>query len=127
MRRLIKALIVSIFLTPCVALAQVPSASPSISDCSVASLSGASQSITSLSAHGFNRKYLLLCNTGATGDNIGVNLAGGTAALGGTGTITLVPGSCKEFSSSGNLPLPPANAVTVIGTSGQPFLCLIGH
>jgi len=130
MRRFLKALLVSFILTPCVALAQVPSAAPALSDCSIASLSGSSQSLgtlTTLAAHAFNRKYLLVCNTGATGDNVGVNFVGTTAALGGTGTVTLVPGACKEFSTSGQLPQPPSNAVTVIGTSGQPVLCLVGH
>ena len=94
-------------------------------DCSIASLSGSS---TQLLAANANRKYLLICNIGATGDNIGVNLSGGTAAIAGTGTITLVPGSCKEFAiAMSYLPNPPANAITVIGTSGQPVACTEGR
>lgn len=99
---------------------------PTFRDCSIASMSGSSQAL--LTVTNFNRKYLILCNTGATGDNVGVNLAGGTAALAGAGTMTLVPGSCKEFSTgSSYLPNPPANAINVIGTSTQPVLCIEGR
>lgn len=94
-------------------------------DCSIASMSGSSQAL--LSATNFQRKYLLICNTGATGDNVGVNFAGGTAAIGGAGTITLVPGACKEYSvSNASLSNPPSNIINVIGTSTQPVACYEG-
>lgn len=94
-------------------------------------MSGSSQSLGTaytLGSKVYTRRYLLICNTGATGDNVGVNYAGGTAAIGGAGTLTLVPGSCKEFSSAaGTLPFPPSNNINVIGTSSQPVLCLEGR
>lgn len=124
-------MIISVF---CVneSFAQTAGANPTFVDCSIPSLSGSSQTLgttVTLGAHAYNRKYLHICNTGSTGNNLGVNLSGGTAALSGTGTETLVPGACLEFSSNpgSGLPLPPANGVTVIGTSGQPALCEEGR
>lgn len=107
--------------------------SPTFGDCSIASLSGSSQALGTAFALGnksYNRKYLYICNTSTvTGDNVGINLAGGTAALGGVGTATLYPGACVEYSaaSGSGLPLPPSNNVNVIGTSGQPVLCYEGR
>lgn len=106
------------------AMAENGEALPSYRDCSIASQSGSSAQLVTANPQ---RKYLLICNTGATNDNLGVNLAGGTAALSGTGTLTLVPGACKEYSTTGPLADPPANAVTAIGTSTQPVLCLEGR
>lgn len=83
-------------------------------DKSITSLSGASQTLTAALG---NRQFLLIVNTGNA--NIGVNLAGGTAAFGGTGTITIV--------ANGSLLLDhfvPQNAVTVIGTAAQPVCCI---
>lgn len=128
MRRLL-ALIIVLFTTPC--FAQAIGANPTYSDCSISSMSGSSQSLgtnETLGAHGFNRKYLLICNTTAVaGDTVGVNLTGGTAAIGGTGTLTLAQGECREYGATGGLPLPPANAINVIGTSTQPVFCVVGH
>lgn len=112
--------------------AQSLGANPTFADCSIASMSGSSQALGTAFALGknaFTRKYLYICNTGATGDNVGVNLAGGTAALSGTGTLTLVPGACLEYSSAqgSGLPQPPSNNVNVIGTSTQPVLCYEGR
>lgn len=90
---------------------------PTFKDCSVASLSGSSQT---LSAANPQRKYLLVCNTGSS--NAGVNFSGGTAAIAGAGTMTLVPGSCKEYAYT-----PPANAITAIGTAAQPVACYEGR
>lgn len=104
--------------------------SPTFRDCSIASLSGASQTL--LAAPSFNRKYLLVCNFG-TSNSVGVNFAGGTAAIAGAGTYTLPDtggpvAQCKEFSADpGGTPLPPAGIVTVIGTSGQPVQCWEGR
>lgn len=114
------------------AYAQVAVADPTFADCSIASMSSSSQALGTaftLASRQFNRKYLYICNTGAAGDNVGVNLAGGTAALGGTGTLTLVPGACLEYSAApgSGLPLPPTNNINVIGTSSQPVLCLEGR
>lgn len=58
------------------------------------------------------RNLLIIQNVGAA--NMGVNLVGGTAAIGGTGTLTLVP--------QGSLILTDKiiqNAITTIGTSTQ--------
>lgn len=106
--------------------------SPTLADCSIASLSGSSQALGTAYALGskvYNRKYLYICNMSAVnGDTVGVNLAGGTAALQGAGTVTLNPGACLEYSgfSGSGLPLPPSNNINVIGTSGQPVLCYEG-
>lgn len=115
------------------AFAQTAGADPTFADCSIASMSGSSQSLGTaftLGSRALNRKYLLICNTSTvTADTVGVNLAGGTAALAGTGTLTIYPGACVEYSSApgSGLALPPTNAVNVIGTSGQPVLCLEGR
>jgi len=105
---------------------------PTFADCSIASMSGSSQSLGTsftLGSKAYNRKYLHICNTGSAGNNVGVNLTGGTAALSGSGTETLVPGACLEFSAApgSGLPLPPSNAINVIGTSSQPVLCEEGR
>lgn len=95
---------------------------PSIRDCSIASLSGSSQTL--LSAGNFQRKYVLVCNTGNA--TIGLNYAGGTAVIAGA-SQNLVAGACKEFSAAPGVdPLPPAGIITVIGTSGQPVACFEG-
>lgn len=83
-------------------------------DASITSLSGSSQQ--ALAKNG-NRQFLLIVNTGNA--NIGVNITGGTAAIGGTGTTTIV--------ANGSLLLDhvvPQNAITVIGTAAQP-VCVI--
>jgi hypothetical protein len=93
---------------------------PSYIDCSIASLSGSSQAL--LSGTSSNRKYLGVFNTGNA--NIGLNVTGGTALIGGTGTITIPPGAGKEYSLYGHgLPFPPFNIINVIGTSGQSVTC----
>jgi len=86
-----------------------------VNDKSIASLSGSSQVLLIANP---DRRYLLIQNTGAS--NIGVNLAGSTAAIGGSGTITLFPGGSYEPASD----FMPTNPVNVIGTAGQPVLCL---
>lgn len=132
--RIIPLLILAVLtLIPFSASAQVAGADPTYIDCSIASMSGSSQSLGTaftLGSRAYNRKYLHICNTSTvTADTLGVSLSGGTAALGGTGTNTLYPGQCLEFSSApgSGLPLPPSNAVNVIGTSGQPVLCEEGR
>lgn len=91
-------------------------------DLSITSLTGASQ--TAIGQNG-NRQFLLVENTGSA--NIGVNFSGpatgGTqtttgigniAAIGGTGTVTLVPGGSILLDH-----VVAQNPVNVIGTSGQ--------
>lgn len=86
-------------------------------DKSIASMSGTSQALLPVNPF---RRYLLIQNTGNA--NVGVNIAGGTAVLGGTGTITLVPNGSYEPDSG----VMPCNAMTVIGTAGQPVVCIEG-
>lgn len=95
---------------------------PTFVSCGIASLSGASQTLT---AANFQRKYLLVCNTG--NQNLGVSFVGGTAAIGGAGTLTLTAGSCKEYALNSALASPPSNAVTAIGTAAQSVACLEGR
>lgn len=83
-------------------------------DNSIASLSGASQQAIALNG---NRQFLLIENTGNA--NVGVNLTGGTAAIGGTGTITIVPNGSILLDH-----VVPQNQINVIGTAAQP-LCVI--
>jgi len=56
-------------------------------DHSIANLSGASENLMNANA---NRKFLFIHNP--AGNNMGVNLIGGAAAIGTAGTVTLPPG-----------------------------------
>lgn len=79
-------------------------------DRTVTSATGASQTVMAANA---SRKSLTLVNTGTA--NCGVNPTGGTAAIGGAGTITIVPfGSYTPR-------VPTLAAVTAICTAGQPL------
>lgn len=102
--------------------AEALAALPTVRDCSIASLSGSSQSL--LTAANYQRKYLFIQNTGTS--NIGVNLQGGTAAIAGTGTITVAPGASLEYPIAADSNLIPSNIVTVIGTAAQSVTCLEG-
>jgi hypothetical protein len=89
------------------------SSSPAVgitpTDRTITSASGSSQQIMAANAA---RHSLTIENTGNA--NCGVNPTGGTAAIGGAGTITLAPlGSYTPA-------IPTLSAVTVICTSGQP-------
>lgn len=79
-------------------------------DRTITSTSGASQQIMAANA---SRHTLLVVNTGNA--NCGVNPTGGTAAIGGAGTLTIAP------LGSYYAPVPTLSAVTVICTSGQPI------
>lgn len=83
-----------------------------IVDYSIATLSGSSQQALAASA---NRSYLHIFNCGTA--SVGVNLSGGSAAIGSAGTDTLLPNGQINF-SEGSI---PQNAINVIGTSGQPL------
>lgn len=92
-------------------------------DNSIVSLSGASQ--VGLPLNG-NRQFLLIQNTGA--NPVGVNFSGagaggGTAVIGGAGTITLAPN--EKFPQAG-MGWIPQNAINLIGTSGQPVTIIEG-
>lgn len=81
-----------------------------LTDRSITSLSGSSQQ---LMPQNTQRSLLIIENTGNA--NIGVNLAAGTAAIGGTGTITLVPNGSIIIDSQAV----PFQQINVIGTAGQ--------
>lgn len=79
-------------------------------DRTITSATGASQTMMAANAA---RHSLTISNTGNA--NCGVNPTGGTAVIGGAGTITLAPlGSYTPR-------IPTLSAVTVICTSGQPI------
>lgn len=78
-------------------------------DRSIANLTGASQSLMAANA---NRRHLLIQNVAA--NNMGVNLAGGAAAIGVAGTITITPGGYLEI-----FDYPPVGAITIIGTAND--------
>ena len=85
-----------------------------LTDHSIASLTGSSQSLVS---QDMTRSYLEIFNPGT--DNVGVNLTGGTASIGGAGTDTILPNGSMIY-NTGSI---PGNAITVIGTSGQVVNC----
>lgn len=79
-------------------------------DRTITSTTGASQTMMAANAA---RHSLTVINTGNA--NCGVNPTGGTAAIGGAGTITLAP--LGAYTPR----IPTLSAVTVICTSGQPI------
>lgn len=79
-------------------------------DRTITSATGASQTMASANAA---RHSLTIVNTGNA--NCGVNPTGGTAAIGGAGTLTLAP--LGAYTPR----IPTLSAVTVICTSGQPI------
>lgn len=89
-----------------------------LSDCSVSSLTGSSQSLVAANPQ---RKYLLIVNSGA--NNAYVNLAGGTAATSGISSAQISPQGTVLLSGA----TVARNAVTVIGTSAQPVTCYEGR
>ncbi len=80
-------------------------------DNSITSLTGASQQALALNGA---RQFLLIENTGNA--NVGVNMSGGAAAIGGTGTLTLVPNGTLILDH-----VVPQNQINVIGAAGQPL------
>lgn len=79
-------------------------------DRTITSASGASEQIMAANS---SRHSLTVQNTGTA--NCGVNPTGGTAAIGGAGTLTLIPGG--SYSPR----IPTLSAVTVICTAAQPI------
>ena len=79
-------------------------------DRTITSATGSSQQVMAANA---SRHSLLIQNTGNA--NCGVNPTGGTAAIGGAGTLTLTPGGSYQPR------IPTLSAVTVICTAGQPI------
>lgn len=88
-------------------------------DKSIVSGTGASQSLLPLNG---NRQFLLIQNVSGVPWGInpsGVGAAGGTAAIGGTGTITLAP---NEKWPPAGLDWVPQNAINGIGTGALTVL-----
>lgn len=79
-------------------------------DRTIASATGSSQTVMSANA---SRHSITIENTGNA--NCGVNPTGGTAAIGGAGTLTLAP--LGAYTPR----VPTLSAVTAICTSGQPL------
>jgi hypothetical protein len=82
----------------------------------IASLSGSSQV---LAAKDMTRSFLLIVNSGA--NTVYVNLTGGTA-------VASDPGSAPIL-TNGSLLLDvyaPGNAISIIGTAGQPVAAWVG-
>lgn len=79
-------------------------------DRTITSASGASEQIMAANS---SRHSMTIQNTGTA--NCGVNPTGGTAAIGGAGTLTLIPGG--SYSPR----IPTLSAVTVICTAAQPI------
>lgn len=79
-------------------------------DRTITSATGASQTVMAANA---SRHSLTVENTGNA--NCGVNPTGGTAVIGGAGTLTLAP--LGSYSPR----IPTLSAVTAICTSGQPL------
>ena len=93
-----------------VATTSTPAVGVTPTDRTITSATGSSQTMMAANA---SRHSLTIQNTGNA--NVGVNPTGGTASIGGAGTITLAPlGSYTPA-------IPTLSAVTVIGTSGQPI------
>lgn len=89
-----------------------------LADCSIASLSGSTQSLV---AKNTQRKYLLIFNSGA--NPAYVNLTGGVAATSGVSSIPLSAGSSLLI----NGPTLDTSAASVIGTASQPITCYEGR
>ena len=87
-------------------VATTPPAPAAYTDRSIANLTGASQQLMAANAA---RRALGIQNVAV--NPVGVNLSGGTAAIGVGGTFTLAPGATVWIDSN-----PPANAITAIGT-----------
>lgn len=79
-------------------------------DRTVTSATGASQTVMAANA---SRHSLIIQNTGNA--NCGVNPTGGTAVIGGAGTLTLLPGGSYQPR------IPTLSAVTAICTAAQPL------
>jgi hypothetical protein len=79
-------------------------------------MTGASQQVI---GENVNRTYLAVWNS--SNDPIGVNPTGGVAAIGGVGTITILPGESEKF-----VDWVPTNAIQMIGTNGDTICILEG-
>src|SRR5262245_24683708 len=83
---------------------------------SIASLSGSSQTLIQ-ATNAF--LYILIQNPPTNANNVGINLVGGTAAIGGIDTIVLLPGG-SFFSAA----FQPTNGVTCVGTAADVLVAM---
>jgi len=117
--RLLSSIILAIsLLLPGVAFSQVTPAY-TLRDCGISSLSGSSQSLAVANP---NRKYLGIFNSGNA--SVYINAIGGTAASTGIASIPLASGGSLIFKEPEGS---ARNAITIIGTSGQPVACFEGN
>lgn len=79
-------------------------------DRTITSATGASQTVMAANA---SRHSLTIVNSGSS--NCGIDPTGGTAVIGGAGTLTLTPGGAYTPR------VPTLSAVTAICTAGQPL------
>lgn len=79
-------------------------------DRTITSATGASQQVMAANS---SRHSLIIQNTGSS--NCGINPTGGTAIIGGAGTLTLLPGGSYQPR------IPTLSAVTAICTAAQPL------
>jgi len=79
-------------------------------DRTITSATGSSQTVAASNA---SRHSLIIQNTGNA--NCGINPTGGTASIGGAGTLTLVPNGSYQPR------IPTLTAITAICTAGQPL------
>jgi hypothetical protein len=91
-----------------VTVSNLPATQGAYTDRSLA-LTGVSQNLMPANAA---RRFLLISNI--AGNNIGVNLTGGTAAIGSAGTMTITPGNFLRIDN-----FPPNGIVTIIGTAAD--------
>jgi len=96
--------------TPSATVAPLAAIGITPTDRTITSATGASQTLMAANA---SRHSLTVANTGNA--NCGVNPTGGTAAIGGAGTLTLAPNGSYQPR------IPTLSAVTVICTAGQPL------
>ena len=86
-------------------------------DNSITSLSGVSeQALPSRN----NRRYLYIENPSVMGE-VGVNVTGGVAVIGGRGTMRIPAGGFREF-----ITWVPNGAINVIGVAGQGLIVIEG-
>lgn len=118
MRYILSIILAAVFVCPAIASAQV---TPTFNsrDCGISSLSGSSQSLAVANP---NRKYIGIFNSGNA--SVYVNSAGGTAATSGIASIPVTSGGSLIYKLPEGV---PRNAITIIGTAGQPVACFEGN
>lgn len=93
-----------------VAVTNAPALQGAYTPTAIVALSGASENLFAANA---NRRFLSVTNINAA-NPIGINLAGGVAAIGATGTITIPFGQTFRIDN-----YPPNGVITIIGTAAD--------